>query len=276
MNQHVREIGGLLACAIGALMVAHALFGHGWLVGESRGLDVRGGIIDVHYCSKADDPDPLPMGIGDHEGCMSEMYTQSELRRQAGSWFGTGTHMTLFFGASAAGLFLLFALIAGFAFEIEVVSRRQQLAMHLFDVQGGAILLHTHPGVGATRLGVMAGVALTIAVASAPASLSVGPDLVKFVAGLLLASAGAIANEPHRFLPGSAAAALVSPDPEPADDASAAASEPIPEGEVEESDDPSCVKCQGNTLWLEKAGRHRCQKCGLYQPLHPPGSQVGP
>jgi hypothetical protein len=41
---------------------------------------MRGGIIDVHYCSKPDDPDRLPMGIGDLEGCMSEMYAQSPLR----------------------------------------------------------------------------------------------------------------------------------------------------------------------------------------------------
>ena len=50
--------------------------------------------------------------------------------------------------------------------------------------------------------------------------------------------------------------------------------ETLPEAEIEFDDNPSCVKCEGSTRWLEKLGRHRCQKCGLYQPLHPPGSKV--
>ena len=196
MNHHVREVGGVLACAVGAVLMASALFGHEWLVGERDGLDVQGGIIDVHYCSKPDDPDRLPMGIGDLEGCMSVMYAQSELRAEAGGWFGTGTHMTLLFGGGAACLFLLFAVVSGLALQLVVVSRREPLALHLFDIQDGAILVHTHPGVLASRLAVTAGVALTIAIVSAPASLSLGPDVLKFVAGGLLALGGRSLRSP--------------------------------------------------------------------------------
>lgn len=270
MQRDGREIAGLLACALGALLMAHALFGHAWLMGEYDGLDVHGGVIDVHLCSKPDDPDRLPMSIGDLEGCMSRMYAQSELRAEAGSWFGATTHMTLLFGAGATCLFLLLAAISGLGLEIEVVPRGQPLALHLFDLRDGALLVHADPGVLGTRLLVTAGVGLAFAVASAPARLSVGSDVLKFVAGALLALGGTIALDPGRFQRHAAAAA-----PETLGAGTGESlPEPLPEAEIEVDDSPRCVKCEGGTRWLEKAGRHRCTKCGLYQPLHAPGSQV--
>ena len=34
-------IAGLIACTLGAYLMASALFGHNWLVGEHQGLEVR-------------------------------------------------------------------------------------------------------------------------------------------------------------------------------------------------------------------------------------------
>lgn len=97
--------------------------------------------------------------------------------------------------------------------------------------------------------------------------------MLKFVAGVLLALGGAIVMDPQRFLSGAAAATPETPVSR-GEGAENALPEPLPEAEIEVDDNPSCVKCEGNTRWLEKVGRHRCQKCGLYQPLHPPGSKV--
>ncbi len=262
-------LGALLACAFGAWLMATALFGHGWLVGERQGLEVQGGVIDVHLCSKRGDPDPLPMGIGDLDGCTSEMYGRSELRNEAGSWFGATTHMTLVCGAGSVLFFSLLVLIHGLGMRVGVASWNEPLAMQLFDVEKGTVWVRAHPGALGARLGITALVALAIAQGSAPETLGAGPDVLRFVAGSLLAIAAGVVIDPGTLpvpVPARPVAEEVAADAEP--------TTPLAEAEIEDSDTPTCVRCSGVTKWLDAPGRHRCQKCGLYQPLHPPGSRV--
>ena len=269
MNDLRTTVGGLVACGLGAYLMASALFGHGWLVGERDGLEVQGGIIDVLHCSKPDESNPLPMSIGSHEGCFSEMYARSELRQEAGSWFGATTHMTLGFGAGSVLFFAVLGTIYAFAYQVEVVPWRQPLDLHLFDIENGTVWVHSHPGALGARFGITALVALTIAQAQAPDSLAAGPDVGRFVVGCLLAIGGGFALDPRTLpvpLERISARAAQAGHPEPSTD--------LPVAEVEESDAPLCVRCGDATTWQEKPGRHRCGKCGLYQPLHTPGSQA--
>lgn len=275
MSDFARHMAAVATCFFGAWLAVGALFGHAWLVGERDGLRVDGGVIDVHYCAPADDPDRMPMGIGDLEGCSSEMYAQSEFRRQAGSWFGVGTHGTLLMGGFAAGLYFLFATIVAFGLEVQVAPWTQPLAFQLFDVESGCFWAHSHPGTQAAGAAIGSFVALGVAVGSAPGSLSVGPDVWRFAGGLVLATVAAGTLDPRVIAPDwvrrrepqlAAEPAPAAPPPE--------TQEALEEQDAAESDTPDCVRCGRATNWLEAAARYRCVKCGLYQPLHPPGSRV--
>jgi hypothetical protein len=282
MKGLLMRMGALVACGVGAWLMASALFGHAWWVGQQGHLEVRGGVIDVLLCSPADDPNPLPMGVGDHEGCAAQSYADNEVK--PGSWFLGPMHLALGAGGGAAGLFFLFVAVLLLAHEFEVVPQREQLAAYLFDVEGGAVQVHHHPGRQAGYLAVLSLVALGIASTSAPTNLEAGPDLFRFAAGAALALVTGFVADPRVLAPASTAQRLLekaqpalppeAPESEAGHPAQAAVAGALPEAEAEESDDPSCVRCGRETRWVEKAGRHRCVKCGLYQPLHAPGSQV--
>ena len=273
MDDAAKKKAGLIACVVGSLLMATALAGHDWFVGERDGLDIKGGVIDVLFCSKPDDRDPMPMSIGGHDGCYSEMYARSPLQAQAGSWFGTTTHMTLFLSGGATGLLLLMALISGLGFRIQVVPYTEQLALQILELGPGVMKLQFHPGARGSHLGFMSLGVLGIAVSSAPAGLSVGSDVIQLVGGCLLAITGSALLDSRTLVSESKLIPPAEVNPGAEGEAAATA---LPEAEIDLDDDdgPACRRCEAETLWLEKVGRHRCQKCGLYQPLHAPGTQV--
>ncbi len=277
------RLGAVLACGVGAWLMASSLFGHAWWQGAQGRLEVRGGVINALICSSPDDPDPLPMGVGEHDGCTSRSYPQ--LGAAPSHWFVGPMHMALMGGAGAVGLFALFVAALALAFEIDVVPRRQKLSFTFFDIDSGVVEVHQHPGRQGAYLAVLGLVALGIASLSAPEGLSAGPDLWTFVGGTLLALAAGFVADPRVLLSAEAAlrvsgaaeagAASAAGAVEPAAEAARGETgEALPEAEVEADDSPRCRRCGKQTAWLEKAGRHRCLACGLYQPLHPPGSQV--
>jgi len=258
--------------------MASSLFGYAWWQGSQGRLEIRGGVINTLVCSPANDPDPLPMSVGDHDGCMSRSYPLSGA--EPSRWFVGPMHMTLMGGAGAVGLFALFVAALALAFEIDVVPRTQKLSFTFFGIDSGVVEVHQHPGRQAAYLSVLGLVGLGIATLSAPEGLSAGPDLLAFVGGTLLALAAAFVADPRVLLSEEAAlrragaAADAAPTETVLDATRGDGDGALTEAEVEADDNPACVRCGKQTAWLEKVGRHRCLACGLYQPLHPPGSQV--